>query len=206
MRSDALFSEEQSIRKMQRWVQHIMTDFWFQCEMGPSMVSLAEATQLDISYLNGFRNHDSRRERMTIANALKEFMEKIENRQAILTADIGVVYLMPEPDQPCGKLLARSLNEREEWCLWSRCHFCGHNQYLPVIMNGENYAACYHCIPPSQYPSFGAKHQDGSLLRYALDEMGILSDIESLKPPEPPVKKRARKPKHGYNLKWRYRG
>lgn len=108
--------------------------------------------------------------------------EKIEKRQLIMTESHGAVFLIPESDQLCNSLLGRSLNETDEWSLFSRCRTCGNNRYLPIIMNEENYAACYHCLPPSQYPALGAVRQDGSLLLYALQERGYLADIESIRP------------------------
>lgn len=185
-------SRNEKINNCRKFVRELLTNSWFQWEMGVTTAMLARALDIRADAVTEFR--DAKNTSAKLIERLDDLKHKIARREAVFAAKEGIIYLFPPEKTYHNALLVRFLNEISEWNLYAYCRQCGKNQYLPIIMNDENYAACYHCIPPSQYRILGAERQDGSLIRYALAEMEILSDIEKMKPAiEKPV--RAYKPK-----------
>ena len=169
--------------KAVKWLHHVHHDLWWQNETGISDAILAPILNVTTRTLSYFRL--GQYASVALATKINEVARMLDAREAVMICDHGLIYIVPGPDKPSGPLLNRNSSDEGEWFLTSRCQKCAKNQYLPIILNDENYAACYHCIPPKEYKSLGAISQDGSLLRYALAEMGILRDIEEQTPPEP---------------------
>lgn len=197
------------------WIHQVRNNPWFKSQMPVTLKHLAESIKLGfrdlLSYIRG------RYDTPSVTERLLELSEKVRLREVVFVEGHGAYFLPYCPPKYSWPMIKRTWDS-EDWHLTSTCMNCGNNQYLPADMNTDDYALCYHCIPLNQYAAYGATPQEGSLIAYALDTMGILEDIRLLhekpkkekpikvevpkknKPgPKPKPKKRGRKPKKKRN-------
>lgn len=75
-----------------------------------------------------------------------------------------ILWTEPEPRT------ISQLSQEISWNLWAKCFSCNRNQFLPIRIKGDDkpYVACYHCIPPHDYPAYGAVPVEKSLVLDAL--------------------------------------
>lgn len=167
--------QQERIAEAKKWIMHVKHDMWFNHEMPITWDNLAAACELGTkSFLQQFMN--GLRETPYMADKILELKRKVDSREAVFIKTFGVYYLDYTTPRLCGPILKRTERE-EDWHPVSTCRACSNNHYLPALMNDEDHALCYHCIPPSSYAAYGAELQSGSLILYTMDEMGILEDI-----------------------------
>lgn len=134
-----------------RWLDRMMSDEWYASQMPISRRALTKAAGVQ-----GIFNYEPTKNAW---KALEAVIPKIENREVIFIPGDAFVVREPSGQWSVAKLTSR-------WSIDNRCN-CGCNQFLPVMIEKE-YAACYHCIPPSQYPAIGAKLIKRSLIHDAM--------------------------------------
>lgn len=76
-------------------------------------------------------------------------------------------YIWVEPQSPPPVL--RRIARLAQWSLFARCT-CGSNQWLPVVIDNAEHVCCYRCLPPSQFPSIGAKAVKRSIITAAVKQ------------------------------------
>lgn len=142
-----------SVASTKLWLERALADDWYESQM--------PITQQHLDHAVGFRAFRSMKDEPSTNawKALEKVIPKIEDRTIIF--------------MPSSKMIVRDSFMRTalkklspHWSIDGRCA-CGSNQYLPVMLEKEYYA-CYHCIPPSQYPALGAKPVDRSLIHDAM--------------------------------------
>lgn len=147
-----------------KWWNHTRKDDWWRSQMPMSSETL-DAALCYGRIRSMFKSGTGKRSLKRIATIIDD----VEDRKLCFPNIIGSHgdiprYLWLEPEKKkIGKLVAESF-----WTLWSRCLSCDHNQFLPMTIDGKPYVACYHCIPPSQYPQIGATRVEKSLIHQDL--------------------------------------
>lgn len=127
-------------------------DYWFRHEMPISFKKLLRAINYKYHMLEKQEQAPS---------IILPLIPAVENRRIVFIKDSpGYVWLMP-PDLPPR---INKLSRIECWSMFARCLSCDGNKFLPVMMGGKEHAACYGCIPPSQYRALGAKPIERSLI------------------------------------------
>lgn len=69
-----------------------------------------------------------------------------------------------------------TLFSRSDYDWWSNCRACGGRRYAPVTIAGQEYVACFDCIPPSTYRIVGALPSARSLIPEAIEKWGTSSE------------------------------
>lgn len=133
------------------WLDRTMSDEWYASQMPISRNALKKAMGVGGIFNDEPTNNAWR--------ALQSLIPKIENREVIFMPGHEVIVRLPEEKRIQRKLSAG-------WSLDGWCG-CGSNKYLPVMIEKE-YAACFICIPPSQYRAIGATPIKRSLILDAM--------------------------------------
>ncbi len=155
-----------------RWLEFTKRDEWWQSQMPVSVFALESALDKPgrlKDALAGDTNPD------TILALLGHLIPDIEARKVVFPKiGRGRPKKGEEPTPRYLRLFPLSTpfipKLSSNWSLWARCITCGGNKFLPVMIGWTSHAACYHCLPPDQYPSIGAKGIKTSLIHEALKE------------------------------------
>lgn len=158
-----------SIADTQRWLEFVQSDHWWLTQMPVYHKSVDDLLGKRRFYQRQYPSD-------TAWIGLSRLIPLIERRSIIFTwrnifrAKKGtrgaprVLFVDPPAFPP----RIAKLSKESEWSVWACCGSCGNNQFLPVVMNGAEHVACYHCLPPSQHPSIGAKETSRSLIDEAV--------------------------------------
>lgn len=168
------------------WLQHIKHDAWFRSQMPLPFIAIARTLGIDYDEMNHFliaRNVIHRGKyhykRYPMCDKIAALKRKIDNREIVFYPDTSrrydihrrpafACFLVPiKPEPRLDPLISEA-----EWSLFARCKQCGKNQFMPIKMNGNDHAACYRCIPPSQYKAMGATLAGKILIMEALKAEG----------------------------------
>lgn len=151
------------------WVRRTVRDFWFKDQMGITPVALSRAIGCDRMELHRFlRNETINGPKDAICQKLSNLRKPLETRKLIFTRKIGAIWL----DGETGFHHISPLSPIKDWTLFTRCSSCFGNQFLPIMIAKKEHAACYFCLPPSQYASVGGKLLRRSLIAEAASQMG----------------------------------
>jgi hypothetical protein len=149
------------------WLEHIKKDFWWKNQMPISVTALALALNTTENNLKKCLKYRGKVELERALTQIARIIPDIEARRIAFPArsnsQRGVPNFFHLEPQPCN--ISRL---SDNWSLWARCLSCGGNKFLPVEIDGKPHVACYHCLPPSQYRSFGGKPVQKSLIHEAL--------------------------------------
>ena len=124
--------------RSEAWVAQARGDFWYRHQMPIRYRALDNLCGLNHMFHTGCEEY--------IWAHLDKFLPDIERRKILFKRERYFVTDVMENPQ------LKKINRA--WSLTARCLSCGNNKFLPVMLEKE-YAVCYHCIPPSQYPSIG---------------------------------------------------
>lgn len=166
-------------QEVRRWLMMIQRDPWYKSQMPVTIKGIGKIA-------GGHRVHimrriitelDSIRPMHALVQRIAELMKKLDKREIVFyrgNAGKAAQFCWLTPPQFCPFIKPFCLEE--EWSLFARCTTCANNKFMPITTNGENknYAACYCCIPPSQYKALGVKLTKKSLLLEALAKQGVI--------------------------------
>ena len=147
-----------------KWFHHTRSDHWWKTQMTFSGETLLAVI--------GDNNHANRGKLMKrdplinrgIIQKIGFVIPDIEARKIAFPGGTNPRYVSIDPPEVIphiGKLSS-------VWSLWARCATCGDNKFIPVMIDGKEQVACYHCLPPSQFGSIGAREVKKSLIQEAL--------------------------------------
>lgn len=137
------------------WMRFIYNDFWYNNQMPVYETALLRAAQATLD----FRDVDMLSDK-TIGK-ISRIVPAVEERKLVLLTK-PPFFLWIDPPDPVPRIA--KLCHVEHWALFARCASCGDNQFLSVVVNRQEHAACYKCLPPSQYGSIGASAVSRSLI------------------------------------------
>jgi hypothetical protein len=136
-----------NLREAETWLARAMRDPWYKHEMPITVSTLGNLVDSQMPLRDD--RYDATLKRLAM------LIPQVEERKLVL---IDGKFLTIDPPE---KTIVKRMNRG--WHIGARCT-CGSNKFLPVMMEKE-YAVCYVCLPPDQYPSFG-----GALLSKRLIE------------------------------------
>lgn len=139
-----------------RWYERAQRDPWFLKEMPISLAVMRESGLYPPRMKITEKNY---------APLCRHIADIEERRLAVIGG--RPIWLEPPASPP------RVIRLASVWTLYCRCLFCDGNKFLPVQMNGADpiLAACYTCLPPSQYPALGAKPVAYSMIAQATEHL-----------------------------------
>lgn len=169
---ESLSPNPYDLEETKRWLAHVKSDFWWQHQMPISGYALSFACGYSTDMLSpragGFGPK-------TLAR-VSRVIDDIETRKICFLPTQGFFKKGTRPRnfvwvEPRTKMIGRLVQEKF-WDIWATCAACGHNQFLPIRIFGEErpYVACYQCIPPDQHRSIGAILVEKSLIHEALKD------------------------------------
>lgn len=132
-----------------RWFAQAMKDPWYKSQM-----PILKKVVLSAIGLTCFGSIDR----------AAKLIPSIENRNLIFLKD-RFIWMDPQVILKINRLTPVAF-----WSLFARCLSCGGNKFLPVEIDQKEKAACFLCLPPSQYPSIGAKPIKRSLIADSVKE------------------------------------
>lgn len=169
-------ASETDREKTRLWLQHIKSDDWWQSQMPIPESRFADVIGIGrMSIWRGLRNTGTYRHTPAL-NHISRLVADIERRKLVFPQSaccLGLkerrkkenhpprfLWLEPpeNPPQIC------KISNESSWSLWACCLSCGNNKFLPIMLGEKPQVACYHCIKPDQYRSFGAVPVKKSLI------------------------------------------
>jgi len=155
------------IAQTRKWLHHVWSDFWWEHEMPITGGALSLACGYTTSVL---KPSEVKRMGPTRFRVVSRIIPEIEARRLCFQPKKNIrndrfLWIEPPP-----KRVIQKLSPKDQWNLSAHCVGCGKNQFLPVEISGDDkpYVACYHCLAPDQYRSFGGELVSNSLIHEAL--------------------------------------
>lgn len=161
-----------------RWWQSTRSDPWFKIEIVPRTSAAAMRAFMDVSPRSldyALLGLGVGRDRPTGATtqALAKIMRLVESGQLVFTREktlppspfVSYLWSLPASQPfPQHKLLSR-----EDYQWFSRCRSCGGRRFAAIYLNHQRWAACWDCLPPHVYGTFGASPDPRRLVMDRID-------------------------------------
>lgn len=144
------------------WWKNMRLDDWWQSQMPVPRVTISELLNLTpraLSYALEQRHGAATLSKLSV------LIPSIENRTLVFPKNTYAPYLWFV--LPTEKIIDK-LSKEPAWSLWARCAHCGDNKFIPIILNGEDHVACYHCFGEGHYRPIGGRRVKKSLIHEAL--------------------------------------
>lgn len=147
-----------NLEEAETWLARAMRDPWYKHQMPITVKTLGSLVGSQMPLRDDRYDATLRR--------LATLIPLVEERKLVL---IGQEFMAIDPPE---KTVVRRMNRG--WHIGARCT-CGSNKFLPVMVEKE-YAVCYVCLPPDQYPSFGGALLARKLIENAARKLYIVDE------------------------------
>jgi hypothetical protein len=160
--------------EIETWYLAAQGDHWHQRQMpvGPGiMAAIAGVTHIWIRYFIEHQERYAPHRYGVAVHKMSDAIKSIEARRVIWSGGVKrgrkteISYLR------AASLSRPRMAEDRAFDPRARCSTCGCNKWLPASVYGKRHILCYSCLPPDQWPSFGAVPSDVNLIaRYMREQ------------------------------------
>lgn len=149
-----------------RWMREQLNDPWRDIEpvpfSSPVFLTLVAGDKRDVARMRAGVWRYAERPSLGLTARCVPVIEAIEDGRLIFTKEnrgfregrVATAYWLTKPDAP--QRPQPSMVERAAYRYWAPCRSCGGRRYAVIDLQGLPHAACFACVPPLEYRSFGA--------------------------------------------------